>query len=101
MVSGWGGRGVLSVAFDVKIGVKLGCCASPCVFCLFFYRFRYYIAAHTPPSHHAHTLYLALLVMFILLYADDVTLIAAFPEGLQQLLYAFGHFAHIYGIFIS
>ena len=70
-----------------------GCPASPRVFCLFFDRVRDFIAAHAPPSRHAHTPFLALLTTFILLYANDVVLIADSPERLQQLLHAFAHFA--------
>ena len=95
----WGGA--FSAAFDVNIGVKQGCHASPRVFCLFFDRVRDSIAAHAPPSHRAHTPYLALLATFILLHADDVALIAAFPERLQQLLHAFGRFADMHGMLIS
>ena len=75
--------GAFSAVFDVNIGVKQGCSASPRVFCLFFDRFRDFIAAYAPPSHRAHTPYLALLATFILLYADDVALITASPERLQ------------------
>ena len=78
----FGGKGLSSAAFDVNIGVKQGCPASPRVFCLFFDRVRHFIAAHAPPSRRAHTPYLALLATFILLYADDVALIAASPERL-------------------
>ena len=35
-----------------------------------------FIAAHTSPSRHTHTPFLALLATFILLYADDLVLIA-------------------------
>ena len=96
----WGG-GAFSAAFDVSIGVKQGYPASPRVFCLFFDRVRDFIAAHAPPSLRAHTPYLALLATFILLYADDVALIAASPERLQQLFHAFGRFADMHGMHIS
>ena len=95
------GGGAFSAAFDVNIGVKQGCPASPRVFCLFFDRVRDFIAAHAPPSRRVHTPYLALLATFILLYADDVALIAASPERLQQLLHAFGRFADMHGMRIS
>ena len=87
------GGGGFSAAFDVNIGVKEGCPASPRVFYLFFDRVRDFIAAHTP--------YLALLATFILLYTDDVALIVASPERLQQILHAFGRFADMHGMRIS
>ena len=75
--------GSISTAFDINIGVKQGCPASPHVFCLFLGRVRDFIAAHAPPSQRAHTLFLALLVTFILLYADDLILITDSEEWLQ------------------
>ena len=97
----WSGGGSISAAFDINMGVKQGYPASPHVFCLFFDRVRDFIAAHAPPSCHAHTHFLALLMIFILLYADDVVLIAGSPERLQQLLHAFVHFADTNGMHIS
>ena len=79
----------MSAAFDINIRVKQGCPASPHLFCLFFGRVRGFIAAHALPSHRGHTPYLALLETFVLLYANNVALIAAFPERLQQLLDAY------------
>ena len=93
--------GSVSAAFDVNIGVKQGCPASPSVFCLFFDRVQDFIAAHAPPSRRAHTPFLALLATFILLYADDVVLFADSPKRLQQLLHAFAHFADTNGMHIS
>ena len=78
----WAG-GSMSTAFDVYMGVKQGCPASPHVFCLFLDRERYFIAAHASPSWHIHTGFLALLATFILLYADDLVLIADSAERLQ------------------
>ena len=75
--------GSLSTAFDVNMGVKQGCPASPRVFCLFLDRMRDFLAAHAPPSRYAHTPFLALLATFIVLYADDLVLIADSPERLQ------------------
>ena len=96
----WGG-GVFSAAFDINIEVEQGHPASPCVFCLFFDRVRDFIVAHAPPSHRAHNPYLALLATFILLYADDVALIVASQERLQQHLHAFGHFTDMHGMHTS
>ena len=75
--------GSISTAFDVNIGVKQGCPASPCVFCLFLDRMRDFLAAHAPPSWHAHTPFLAFLAMFTLLYMDNLVLIADSAEGPQ------------------
>ena len=75
--------GSMSTAFDVNMGVKQGCPASPRVFCLFLDRVRDFIAAHTSPSRRTHTLFLVLLATFILLYADDLVLIADSAERLQ------------------
>ena len=78
----WAG-GSVSAVFDVNMGVKQGCLASPRVFCLFLDRVRDFIAANAPPSWCAHTPFLALLATFILLYADDLVLIADSAERLQ------------------
>ena len=75
--------GSMSTAFDVNMGVKQGCPASPRVFCLFLDRVRDFIAAHTSPSRRTHTPFLALLATFILLYADDLVLVADSAERLQ------------------
>ena len=90
--------GSISTAFDVNIGVKQGCPASPRVFCLFLDRVRDFIAAHAPTSRHAHTPFLALLATFILLYADDLVLIADSAARLQYLLHAFARFADANGM---
>ena len=55
----------------------------PRVFCLFLDRVRDFIATHAPPSRNAHTPFLALLATFILLYTDDLVLIADSAERLQ------------------
>ena len=91
----------MSAAFDINMGVKQGCPASPRVFCLFFGRVSDFIAAHAPPSWCAHTPFLALLATFILLYADDIVLIADSAERLQKLLDAFAHFVDANGMCIS
>ena len=43
------GGGPLSAAFNINIGVKEGCPASPSVFFLFFYKVWDFIDAHIPP----------------------------------------------------
>ena len=73
----------MSAAFDINMGVKQGCPANPRVFCSFLYKVHDFIAAHAPPSQRAHTPFLALLAIFILLYADDLVLIADSVEQLQ------------------
>ena len=73
----------MSTVFDVNMGVKQDCPASPHVFCLFLDRVCDFVAAHAPPSWHVNTLFLALLVNFILLYADDLVLIADSAEQFQ------------------
>ena len=78
----WAG-GSMSSAFEVNMGVKQGYPASPHVFCLFLNKAQDFTAAHISPSWHAYTLFLALLMTFILLYADDLVLIASFAEQLQ------------------
>ena len=78
----WAG-GSISTAFDINMGVKQGCPASSGVFCLFLDSVQDFLAAHAPPSWHAHTPFLALLATFILLYADDLVLIADSMELLQ------------------
>ena len=67
----------------------------------FFDRVLDFIAAHAPPSWYVYNPFLALLAIFILLYADDIALIANSPERLQQLLHAFTHFADMSGMRIS
>ena len=62
-------------AFDVNMGVKQGFPTSPGVFYLFLNRLWDFIAAHTPPSWHVHTLFLV--------YADDLVLIVDSLEQLQ------------------
>ena len=77
MVQGGRGGGTLFSAFDISIDVKQGYPANSYVFCLLFDRVQDFIVAHVLPSSWAHTPYLAFLVTFILLYTDDVALIAA------------------------
>ena len=78
----WAGEFV-STVFDINMGVKQGRHASPHVFCLFLERVHNFITVHAPPSRHAYTPLLSLLVTFILLYTDDLVLIAYSTEQLQ------------------
>ena len=73
----------MSAAFDINMGVKQGCPASPHVFCLFLDRVWDFIAADASPSWFTHTPFLTLLATFIFLYADDLVLIADSTEWLQ------------------
>ena len=73
----------MSTAFDANMGVKQGCHTSHHMFCLFIDRAQDFISVHTPPNWYAHTLFLALLVTFILLYAHDLALIADSLESLH------------------
>ena len=82
--SQWFGQGrAMSAAFDVNMGLQQDCSASSHVFCLFLDRVQDFIVAHIPSSQHVHTPFLALLATFILLYADDLVLIAGSPERSQ------------------
>ena len=73
----------MSTAFDVNIGVKQGCPASHHVFCPFLNKVWDLITAQALPFQHTHTLFLAFLANFILLYADDLVLIADSAKQLQ------------------
>ena len=73
----------MSAAFDVSMGVKQGCPDNPYVFYFFFDRVQDFIAMHAPPFQHVHTSFLVFLATFILLYIDDLVLIASSTERLQ------------------
>ena len=83
----------MPAAFGINMGMKQDCSASPYVFFLFFDRVCNFIAAYTPPYWYVHTIFLALLATFILLYGDNIVLIADSPECFQYLLHAFACFA--------
>ena len=97
----------LSTAIDMDIGVKQGCSASPHVFCLFLDRVWDFLSAHTPPSWHAHSSFLALLVTFILLYIDDLVFFCRLLRVVAVALACFcpGHrfqwYAHQLGQYIG
>ena len=78
----------------VRLGLKQGCPASPLLFSLFFDRVASAIqeaaADLHPPSHHIFTF--LTLQLLILLFADDVALIAHSLDGLSHLYKAFKHF---------
>ena len=60
-----------------------------------------FIATYDLPLHHVHNPYLALLVTFIFLYTNNVTLIAVSKKRLKQLLHTFGWFTDTYGMHIN
>ena len=65
------------------MGVKQGCPASPRVFCLFLDRVRTLLLRMPHPLSMRILHSLALLATFILLYADDLVLIADSADWLQ------------------
>ena len=73
----------MSVAFDINMGVNQGCPAIPCVFSLFLDRVWNFIMIHIPSSQYVQAPLLALLVIFILLYADHLVLITDSSERFQ------------------
>ena len=64
----------------VNSGVKQGCPASPSVFALFIDRVSLYLREHWPGLKCPH---LAAVALCILLYADDVALLADSPALLR------------------
>ena len=71
-----------SEPFPVTIGVKQGCPMSPCLFSLFFDRVSAYLQEHAPGRTRLRCPYLTALIICILLYADDVVLLASAPAQL-------------------
>lgn len=69
--------------FECHKGVRQGCVLSPSLFSLFINR----LAEHVSESgRHGVQLLPGLMELFILLFADDVTLLATTPSGLQNQL---------------
>lgn len=80
----------------VRLGLKQGCPASPLLFSLFFDRVASAIqaaAANLNPTPH-HFFSFLTLQLLILLFADDVALIARSLDGLASIYKAFRHFCN-------
>ena len=90
-----------SAPFPVTQGVKQGCPMSPCLFSLFFDRVSAYLLEHAPGRTRLHCPYLTALTLCILLYADDVVLLATSAVQLQVLLHFFGTFCTQEGLTVS
>lgn len=76
-------KGEFSEFFDCPRGVRQGCVLSPTLFSLFINQ----LAQHINESgRHGIQLLPGLMELFILLFADDVTLISSTPFGLQNQL---------------
>lgn len=73
----------LSDIFECPVGVRQGCVLSPTLFSLFINELANYISEN---GVHGVQLLPNLLELFILLFADDVTLISTTPGGLQAQL---------------
>ena len=69
--------------FDCPVGVRQGCVLSPKIFSLFINHLANYI---TETGRHGIQLLSGLVELFILLFADDVALLATTPYGLQNQL---------------
>ena len=76
-------NGEYSDFFDCPVGVRQGCVLSPTIFSLFINQLANYI---TETGRHGIQLLSGLVELFILLFADDVALLATTPYGLQNQL---------------
>ena len=74
---------------------------SPCLISLFFDCVSTYLQEHAPGHTHIHCPYLKALTLCILLYADDVVLLATSAVRLQVLLHIFGIFCTQEGLTVS
>ena len=69
--------------FECPVGVRQRCLLSPTIFSLFINQFAKYI---TDTGRHGIKLLSGLTELFILLFADNVALLATTPCGLQNQL---------------
>ncbi|MCB4763515.1 MAG: hypothetical protein LGB78_06400 [Sulfurovum sp.] len=69
--------------FDCPVGVRQGCVLRPTIFSLFVNQLANYI---TETGRHGIQLLSGLVELFILLFADDLALLATAPYGLQNQL---------------
>ena len=69
--------------FECPVGVRQGCVLSPTIFSSFINQLAKYI---TDTGRHGIQLLSGLIELFILLFADDVALLATTPCGLQNQL---------------
>ena len=90
-------------AIPVNTGLKQGCPASPLLFLLFFDRLEAAVklAAGSCTPYLRHFLRYLALQLLILLFADDVVLLAWTHEGLETLFVAFREFCRTNCLTIS
>ena len=69
--------------FECPDGVRQGCVLSATLFCLFIDLLEEHIQS---TGKHGVQMLSGLIELFILLFADDVTLLATTPSGLQHQL---------------
>ena len=93
--------GALSAAFDINSGVKQDYPTGPMCFISFSAEFEMSLILMSHPLAGCIPPYLIFLATLILLYANDVVLINASLERLQQLWHAFGCFPDVHGMQIS
>ena len=82
-------------AIRVRLGAKQGCPCSPSIFAAFFDRVYAHVDAHLASlgrGHRRHLVQLLSVQLTLLLFADDVALVAASAEGLRELFTAFEDF---------
>ena len=83
-------------------GVRQGGPLSPLLFCPLLDRVSTYLAEHAPSYTRARCPLLpALLATSLLLYADDIVLLAGGPARLQTLLDALGDFSTAHFMSVS
>ena len=78
--------------FRINKGVKQGCNASPLLFSLLFDRVVEYVKRQFPSRTRNGLFMFATVQIFLMLFADDVVLVAPSVDLLQQMLDAFCQF---------